>query len=303
MGDGAEFFTIGRLAERTGLTARTIRFWSDAGVVPPAGRSANGYRIYDAAAVARLDLVRTLRDLGFGLEEVRAVLARTTGLAEVARVHVAALDAEIRTLRLRRSVLSAVARHGKTIEETMVTHRLAGLTATERRRLIDDFVNGVFEGIDPEAPAMGIATGMRAVELPDDPTPEQVDAWLELAELVHDEGFRRRVREMAVAGENGGPGTGHAVDPGLVAEHTGRALAEGIAPDSPEGGRVLDLIVAPDTPAERRAEILQGLETFTDARVERYWRLVGIINAYPPFPSAVPGFEWLIAALGAHPRA
>ncbi|HEX2313440.1 MAG TPA: MerR family transcriptional regulator [Thermomonospora sp.] len=302
MGESVEYLTIGQLAELTGLTTRTIRFWSDEGVVPPAGRSATGYRLYDAAAVARLDLVRTLRELGFGLEAVRAVLSRTTTLAEVARVHVAALDAEIRTLRVRRSVLSAVARHGKTIEETMVTHRLATLSARERRQLIDDFVNGVFEGIDPDAPAMGIATGMRSVELPEDPSPEQVDAWIELAELAQDEAFRRRVREMALAGRDGGPGAEQAVDPQLVAEHTGRALAEGIAPDSAEGKGVLDLIVPPDTPAERRAELLRGLETFTDARVERYWQLLGIVNGRPPFPSAVPGYEWLIAALRAHPR-
>ena len=37
-------------------------------------------------------------------------------------------------------------------------------------------------------------------ELPDDPVPEQVDAWIELAELVADEGFERRVREMVLAG-------------------------------------------------------------------------------------------------------
>jgi DNA-binding transcriptional MerR regulator len=55
MSTDAELFSIGQLAARTGLTSRTIRFWSDAGLVPPAGRSAGGYRLYDAEAVARLD--------------------------------------------------------------------------------------------------------------------------------------------------------------------------------------------------------------------------------------------------------
>lgn len=48
-----------RLARRTGVPVRTIRFWSDTGVIAPTGRSDGGYRLYDAAAVARLDLVRT----------------------------------------------------------------------------------------------------------------------------------------------------------------------------------------------------------------------------------------------------
>jgi hypothetical protein len=69
------------------------------------------------------------------------------------------------------------------------------------------------------------------------------------------------------------------------------------APGSPEGKAVLDRIVPPGTPAAQRARLLEQLETFTDARVERYWQLLAIINGQPVPPSVVPGFEWLIAAL------
>src|SRR5271165_5857139 len=41
--------SIGELARRTGLPVRTIRFWSDAGVLPPAARAEGGRRLYDAA--------------------------------------------------------------------------------------------------------------------------------------------------------------------------------------------------------------------------------------------------------------
>ena len=140
----AEVFTIGQLARRTGVPARTIRFWSDAGLVPPAARSGSGYRLYHADAVARLDLVRTLRELGLG-----------------------------------------------------------------------------------------------------------------------------------------------------------QAAAQGIAPGSPEGQAVLGRIVAPGTLTAQRARLLEQLETFTDARVERYWQLLAIINGQPVPPTVVPGFEWLIAALRA----
>ena len=144
MSTDAELFSIGQLAARTGLTSRTIRFWSDAGLVPPAGRSAGGYRLYDAEAVARLDLVWTLRELGLGLEVIRAVLSRATTVAQVAKAHVAVLDEQIRLLRLRRAVLSTVATSGTTIEETLLMHKLARLSAQERQQMIDDFVDGVF---------------------------------------------------------------------------------------------------------------------------------------------------------------
>ncbi len=76
MDDATTMFTIGQLAQRTGLPVRTIRYWSDIGAVPPAGRTGRDHRRYDAAAVARLELVATLRELGLGLAEVQRVLDR-----------------------------------------------------------------------------------------------------------------------------------------------------------------------------------------------------------------------------------
>jgi DNA-binding transcriptional MerR regulator len=295
MSTDAELFTIGQLARRTGLATRTVRFWSDAGLVPPAGRSAGGYRLYDAGAVVRLELVRTLRELGLGVEVVRAVLSRATTLEQVAAAHVTVLDQQIRVLRLRRAVLAAAAARGNiTIEETLLMHKLTQLSARERQQMIDDFVDGVFAGVAPDNPGTSIARRMRQLpaELPDAPSPEQVDAWVELGELIADEDFRRRARTMALAGQQAAPA---GLDYQAVQEHAGQAVADGISPGSPEGRSVLDRIVPP---AERPG-VLAQLETFTDARVERYWQLLAVLNDQPPFPPAVPAFSWLIAALHA----
>jgi DNA-binding transcriptional MerR regulator len=294
-----ELFTIGQLAERCGVPTRTVRFWSDSGLVSPAGRSAGGYRLYDAEAVARLDLVQTLRQLGLGLEQVQAVLASTATLPEVAAMQVAALDAEIRTLRLRRAVLKTVAQRESTIWETLLMHNLARLSARERQQIIDDFVQDAIAGIDPGSPGLDIARIMRQMpaDLPDEPTAEQVDAWIELGELVTDGGFRDRVRAMFVAG-----GTGQyqsPLDPQAVMEHAGRALADGVAPGSAAGNAVLDRIVPASMPPSKRAQLLEQVVMFTDARVERYWHLLAVVNGRTPYPAAVPAFEWLIAALRA----
>ncbi|GAA3763719.1 MerR family transcriptional regulator [Plantactinospora mayteni] len=303
MNDRTELFTIGQLARRTGLSARTIRFWSDIGVIPPTGRSAGGYRLYDTEAVARLELVRTLRDLGIDLGTVQRILARQSTLADVAGAHVRALDAEIRVLQVRRAVLRSIARRNSTTEEMSVMNKLARLSAQERQRMIDDFVDRTFAGIDPNASGAKIAEGMRQLpaELPDDPTPAQVDAWLELAELVADPEFARRVREMAVAGaqppgDRAGPPP---YDAAVVIEQAGRAVADGIAPDSAEGRAILDQIVEPGLPADERVRVADELETFSDSRVERYWQLLDVLNDRPPFPPRVPMFEWFIAALRA----
>ncbi len=51
--------SIGELARITGLSVRTIRFYSGGGAVPPPERSEAGYRLYDDEALARLELVKT----------------------------------------------------------------------------------------------------------------------------------------------------------------------------------------------------------------------------------------------------
>jgi len=279
MSTDAELFTIGQLARRTGVPARTIRFWSDAGLVPPCARSGSGYRLYDAAAAARLDLVRTLRELGLGLDVIEAVLSRARTVPEVAAAHVAVLDVQIRALRLRRAVLSTVARNGHTIEETLIMSKLSQLSARERQQIIDDFVDGVFAGTgqeNPGAPAAGIARGMRQLPagLPDDPSPEQVSAWVELAELVADESFRQRARSMALAGQN-------AAAPPAQDQAPGQAEAPGDGGTPDQGG----------TPGEAQPGYQETIQHAGQA----------VAAGVDPASAAgqVPAFEWLIAALRA----
>ncbi|CAM5693643.1 hypothetical protein SALBM217S_10532 [Streptomyces griseoloalbus] len=194
--DGTGLLTIGALARATGLSVRTIRYWSDEGALPPVARSAGGYRLYDAGSVARLELVRTLRELGLGLDDVRRVLTGETTVAQVAAAHVTALDARIRSLKVTRAVLSTVARRGSTAEETTLMNRLARLSAAERARILDDFMTEIFEGLDTADPDIRSRLRFAAADLPDDPTPEQVDAWVELVELIQDPEFRTTMRRM-----------------------------------------------------------------------------------------------------------
>ncbi|MBP2472266.1 DNA-binding transcriptional MerR regulator [Crossiella equi] len=300
MDEPTELFTIGQLARATGLSTRTIRFYSDSGLLPPVERTHGGYRVYDAAAVARLELVRTLRDLGMDLPTVAKVLAEQVTVADVAQTHVDALDAEIRQLTVRRAVWRSVVRRAGTTEELRLMNDLARLSPGERQRILDEFVQRVFAGTDPNAPGAGLAQAMRQLpaELPADPTQEQVDAWVELAGLVADPTFEAKVRGMAVAGSSGAHSA--EVAPDKVTEHAGAALDAGIDPASAEARVYVDRIM-PDG-ADRRAAA-DMLDTFTDRRVARYWALLGVLNGWPPRPEnedAIPAFEWLIAALRAH---
>jgi MerR family copper efflux transcriptional regulator len=79
---------IGELAARTGVTAKTIRFYETAGVVPPPVRSANGYRRYRSDAVDLLRFVKQARGLDLTLAEIKALVAiRRRGQAPCAHVY------------------------------------------------------------------------------------------------------------------------------------------------------------------------------------------------------------------------
>lgn len=292
-------YAIGDLSRRTGLPVRTIRFWSDAGIVPETRRSPAGHRLYDDSALSRLELVVTLRQLGFGLDTVRAVLENRTTAAEVAGLHARALETEIKGLKLRRAVLLAVAKQGLDMEGMRMVSDLAGLTAVERKRLVDDFIADTFGGVEDTS---GIGERMREVtsSLPDDPTSEQVDAWVQVAKMVQDPGFRDRVRQMAEAGAREAEAFDREEGKAFaarVAEHATPAVEAGVDPASPEAADILDRIVADRA---ERAKVAEQLATFADGRVDRYWQLVGVINDWPPFPSAFRSYEWVIEALKAH---
>lgn len=65
---------IGEVAERTGLSLRTIRYYEEVGLVVPSARSQGGFRLYTEPDVDRLRVIMRMKPLGFQLEEMRELL-------------------------------------------------------------------------------------------------------------------------------------------------------------------------------------------------------------------------------------
>ncbi len=123
MAKGAEAaggMTIGALAERTGVTAETIRYYERVGVLPrpargTAAQTHAGYRRYGTADAERLAFVRRARDLGFSLDEVRDLLSLADDPARpcaevdaMARTHLAQVEAKLAQLSALRTELRRV---------------------------------------------------------------------------------------------------------------------------------------------------------------------------------------------------
>ncbi len=304
--DGGERYSIGDLARRTGVPVKTIRFWSDRGIVPATDRGPTGHRRYGAEAAARIDLVRTLRELGVDLATVRRVVALEVTLPEAAATHADALAAQIRVLRSRRAVLTMIARRGSTPAQADLLRRLAGLAERERRRLVDEFLDATFTGLtDPGF--VGVRRSLTP-ELPADADDARLEAWVELAELTLDPGFRAALRRLAElhAADRGGIEGVRRDAVAVVREEAAPALAAGVDPASPRADATLDRATAryarlcgrPDD-ADLRQRLLDRLEAAHDPRRERYEHLLSVVNGWPPAESLAPVLDWTIRALRA----
>ena len=65
---------IGELAERTGLSLRTIRHYDDVGLLPATARTDGGFRVYSEDDFERLMVIKQMKPLGFSLEEMAEIL-------------------------------------------------------------------------------------------------------------------------------------------------------------------------------------------------------------------------------------
>jgi hypothetical protein len=203
----------------------------------------------------------------------------------------------------RGEVVPGLRREQPSRQELQLMTDLTSRTAGERRRIVEDYLDAVF---GDAASAVADKLRMGIPELPDDPAPEQVAAWAELAALLGDPDFVASSRRMAQRALAEGPEP----DPAqfqvgqAVGEIAGPAARAGVAPASPEALAVVERLEAlGPQPPEARAAAAERIEAFTDRRVGRYWTLVGVINGWQPdqAPADVAGaWEWYGQALRAH---
>jgi DNA-binding transcriptional MerR regulator len=109
------YHSIGELAEATDTKVETVRYYERIGILPAPKRTSGNYRAYSADHLARLSFIRRARDLGFTLDQVRALLAladqkkQDCGTVDaLAREHLADIDRKISDLRALRRELSGL---------------------------------------------------------------------------------------------------------------------------------------------------------------------------------------------------
>jgi DNA-binding transcriptional MerR regulator len=114
---------IGDIANLTGLTTTTIRYYEDIGLVPPPAREANGYRDYGPEAVERLRFIHDAQDSGLTLSEVASIVElREQGestchhVIELMERHLADVDRRIERLQASREVYAGLITRAKALD-------------------------------------------------------------------------------------------------------------------------------------------------------------------------------------------
>ncbi len=114
---------IGQLAERSAVSAKTIRYYEDIGVLAAPGRSASGYRDYDDSAADHLAFIRAAQAVGLSLGEIRGIVAlRHSGetpcghVLELLRARSADLDRRIAELHSLQAELRRLVERAETLD-------------------------------------------------------------------------------------------------------------------------------------------------------------------------------------------
>lgn len=126
---------VGELAERTGLTVRTLHWYDEIGLLSP-DRTRAGHRVYGPEEVERLQRILSLRHVGLSLDEIREALDRPGhSLLEVLELHAETLAEEARRLRALRDrlhrAIDAVRRNGR-IEAEALIHTMEAMAMFEK---------------------------------------------------------------------------------------------------------------------------------------------------------------------------
>ncbi|HWV35392.1 MAG TPA: MerR family transcriptional regulator [Thermomicrobiales bacterium] len=292
--------SIGDLSRRTGVPVKTIRFYSDQGIVPPAEVTDAGYRRYAEDDVVRLETVRTLRAAGFDIATIREMLDRTLAPVEAMRLQVETLAVQERTLRRQRLMLERAIERGDVPGYPERGRALALLSAAERSAFLRHRIASGVEGVDVDASWWNGFMAAAVEGIPEEVDDDQLVAWTELADMIDDASFAEAIRRTAESfWERFVGNDGMSLDvwqerQQALIECVREAMRAGVEPGSRAGAAIID--DWRDSLGPAGDEILAHMIETHDPRLARYWKLIAIVKRLPYDRELDAAWTWILIA-------
>ncbi|BDM69925.1 MerR family transcriptional regulator [Streptomyces nigrescens] len=292
-------WTIGQLAARTGLPVKTVRYYSDVGLLPVAERSAGGHRRYRPEALEQLHLVQRLRALDTPISTITQLASGERSLGDLIADEMGLVRSRLTELHWRQATLEAL--DDCSAQERL--RRLEVLSRVQRLPESQDRLAGAWRQTLPASvPArlVDAITAQAVPELPENPTAEVVLAYAELHTLIRHQDFPvywacPSVRDKASLYSK-------LLD---TCELAADAVADGLPP---QPGEVLDYF-SRACARLRGEDDTPGFRTFMAAQLHgiiplfrRYWQHVATISAAQR-PNLGITHCWLVESLTSREQA
>lgn len=292
-------WSIGELAAATGLSVKTLRYYSDSGLLPVAERSGGGHRRYGPEAWERIGLIRRLRALDTPIAAITRVARGEQALGDLVAAELAAVQEQLTQLRWREATLGALdgCADGERLRRLEILARVQRLPEA-RRNLTDHW----YRELPAEMPKrrLDLMIAMLSPEPSHDPSPAAALAYAEIHVLVSTPGFTRWTGDHAEEMRDA-PAFYGEIDE--AAALTAVGVKEGLRPGP---GPAVDAFVSAhararresDTPAFRRfLHALVSRSSGFDPRLRCYWGLLDTVTAGRSL-NMTAAHAWLTKGLG-----
>ncbi|MFH9426574.1 MerR family transcriptional regulator [Streptomyces sp. NPDC017529] len=181
--------SVGDLASRTQVPVKTIRYYSDLGLLPQGDRSAGGHRRYGPAALERLQLIRQLRALELPIASITRVVSGEVSLSQLIAAELTAASQGILQLRWKEAALRALDEAADDTERARRLHLLERVQRLPHARadLADAWLRVIPHQVPPRL--RDTIVGETAPDPSTSLTPQAVLAYAELHLIAHAPGF------------------------------------------------------------------------------------------------------------------
>ena len=188
-----KYYRIGELAEQSGASVKTIRFYADKGLLGQVQRSDTGQRLFDAFELERLRLILALREFDVALEKIQALLSGATDLNRIIELQLKLLGLQIKTLQRKQALLSAILGESDELRLEYL-QLLAAMEKSDQDEIFTQFWDDALQYVS-DATTADRFRQFGTVVLPENPSKQQVKAWVELNQLLRDEKFLYHVKK------------------------------------------------------------------------------------------------------------